>query len=100
MAIFRAMGARPRTIMGLLVIEAMLTSAIGAILGILILYLALIVAQPMIDSAFGLWIPVEAPSIRELLVMLGVVLAGAIVSLVPALRAYRLSLADGMMVRT
>ena len=100
MAIFRAMGARPRTIMGLLVIEAMLTSAIGAILGIVILYLALIVAQPMIDSAFGLWIPVEAPSIRELLVLIGVVLAGAIVSLVPALRAYRLSIADGMMVRT
>ncbi len=100
MAIFRAMGARPRTIMGLLVIEAMLTSAIGAILGILILYLALIVAQPMIDSAFGLWIPIETPSIRELLVLIGVVLAGAIVSLVPALRAYRLSLADGMMVRT
>ena len=100
MAIFRAMGARPRTIMGLLVIEAMLTSAIGAILGILILYLALIVAQPMIDGAFGLWIPIDPPSIRELLVLFGVVLAGAIVSLVPALRAYRLSLADGMMVRT
>ena len=100
MAIFRAMGARPRTIMGLLVIEAMLTSALGAILGIVILYLALIVAQPMIDSAFGLWIPIEPPSIRELLVLFGVVLAGAIVSFVPALRAYRLSLADGMMVRT
>ena len=29
-----------------------------------------------------------------------VVIAGAIVSMVPAVRAYRLSLADGMMVRT
>ncbi|CUH48844.1 MULTISPECIES: ABC transporter permease [Ruegeria] len=100
MAIFRAMGARPATIMGLLVLEAVLTAAVGALLGVLFLYLGLTVAQPMIDSAFGLWLPIEAPSIRELWVLLGVVAAGAIVSMVPAFRAYRLSLADGMMVKT
>ena len=100
MAIFRAMGARPATIMGLLVLEAVLTAAVGALLGVLLLYIGLIVAQPMIDSAFGLWLPIEAPSLRELWVLLGVVIAGAIVSMVPAVRAYRLSLADGMMVRT
>ena len=100
MAIFRAMGARPTTIMGLLVLEAVLTAAVGALLGVLFLYLGLTIAQPVIDSAFGLWLPIEAPSMRELWVLLGVVAAGAIVSLVPAFRAYRLSLADGMTVRT
>ncbi len=100
MAIFRAMGARPTTIMGLLVLEAVLTAAVGALVGMLILYASLIAAQPMIDSAFGLWLPIEAPSVREIWVLLGVVAAGAIVSMVPAFRAYRLSLADGMMVRT
>ena len=53
----------------------------------------------MIDSAFGLWLPIEPPTLREVRVLLGVVVAGAIVSMVPALRAYRMSLADGMMVR-
>lgn len=100
MAIFRAMGARPSTIVGLLVLEAVLTAAAGAILGVLLLYCGLTVAQPMIDNAFGLWLPIEALSLRELWVLFGVVVAGAIVSLVPAVRAYRLSLADGMMVRT
>ena len=100
MAIFRAMGARPMTILGLLVLEAMLTAAVGAALGLGLLYLALVIVQPFIDSAFGLWLPIEAPSLREAWVLLGVVAAGAIVSLLPALRAYRLSLADGMMVRT
>ncbi len=99
MAIFRAMGARPTTIIGLLVLEAILTSAAGAVLGVLLLYVGLFLAQPHIDSAFGLWLPIEAPTIRELWVLLGVITAGAIVSLVPALRAYRLSLADGMTVR-
>lgn len=100
MAIFRAMGARPTMIFGLLVLEAMLMSAIGAILGMAILYTGLFIAQPMIDAAFGLWLPIEAPMLREVWVGLAVVAAGAIVSVVPALRAYRMSLADGMMVQT
>ena len=99
MAIFRAMGARPRVILGMLVLEAALTAAIGALLGLALLYVALIVGQPLIDRAFGLFLPIEAPTLRELWFLLGVVAAGAIVSLLPALRAYRLSLADGMLVR-
>ncbi len=99
MAIFRAMGARPRVILGMLVLEATLMAALGALLGLALLYIGLFIAQPLIDSAFGLFIPIEPPSLRELWVLLGVVAAGAIVSLIPALRAYRLSLADGMLVR-
>ena len=99
MAIFRAMGARPRVVLGLLVLEAALMAAIGAILGLALLYVGLFIGQPLIDSAFGLWLPIEAPTMREVWVLLGVVAASAIVSMVPALRAYRMSLADGMMVK-
>ncbi|WP_375228166.1 ABC transporter permease [Roseobacter sp. S98] len=100
MAIFRAMGARPSTIFGLLVLEAALTAAAGAMLGLALVYAALFVAQPMIDAEFGLWLPITAPGADELLVLAGVTAAGAIVSALPALHAYKLSLADGMMVRT
>lgn len=99
MAIFRAMGARPRVILSLLVLEAVLMAAIGAVLGLGLLYVGLLIGQPLIDSAFGLWLPIEPPTLREAWVLLGVIAAGAIVSMVPALRAYRMSLADGMMVR-
>jgi len=99
MAIFRAMGARPAVVVGLLVLEAALMALIGAILGLALVYVGLLVAQPLVDSAFGLWLPIEAPTIREVWVLLAVVVAGAIVSTVPALRAYRMSLADGMMVK-
>ena len=100
MAIFRAMGASPIAILGLLVLEAILTAATGAILGLALLYAGLFVAQPVIDSAFGLFLPIDAPAMREIVVLLTVIVAGAIVSIIPALRAYRLSLADGMMVRS
>ncbi|WP_420860720.1 ABC transporter permease [Algirhabdus cladophorae] len=99
MAIFRAMGARPRTILLLLVTEATVMTALGAILGLALLYLGLWGAQPLIDSAFGLWLPITAPTRREVWVVLCVVAASAIVSLIPAWRAYRMSLADGMVVK-
>jgi putative ABC transport system permease protein len=99
MAIFRAMGASPRVILSMLVLEAAVMAALGALLGLVLLYLGLWIAQPLIDSAFGLWVPVDAPSLREVWVLLGVIGAGVIVSMVPAIRAYRLSLADGMVVR-
>lgn len=100
MAIFRAMGARPVTILSMLVLEAMVMAAIGALLGVLLLYIGLVIVQPILDSAYGLWLPIEAPTMREVWVILGVIGAGAIVSLMPALRAYRMSVADGMMVKT
>lgn len=99
MAIWRAMGASPATILGLMVLEAALMAAIGAALGFALLYAGLWIAQPMVDAAFGLWLPIDAPSGREFAVLAAVVVAAAVASLVPALRAYRLSLADGMMVR-
>ena len=100
LAIFRSVGARPRTIFGMLVFEAVLTSAVGALIGLGVLYTGLFVAQPILDSAYGLWLPIEPPTLRDGLVIGGIVLAGAIVSILPALRAYRMSLADGMMVRS
>ncbi|NNJ67938.1 MAG: ABC transporter permease [Boseongicola sp.] len=100
MAIFRAMGASPVAILGLLILEAILTAAAGAILGLGLLYVGLFIAQPLIDSAFGLFLPIDPPALREILVLLTVIAAGAIVSMIPALRAYRLSLADGMTVRS
>ena len=100
MAIFRAMGARPITILSMLVLEAMVMAAVGAVLGMMILYAGLIIAQPLLDSAFGLWLPIDAPTLRDFWVMIAVICAGAIVSLLPAIRAYRMSVADGMMVKT
>ncbi|SFL11240.1 putative ABC transport system permease protein [Shimia haliotis] len=100
MALLRAIGARPRTILTLLTTEAALMSLMAVLLGLALLYTGLFVAQSYIDAAFGLYLEITWPSRRELVVLALVVLAGTLVSLIPALRAYFLSLADGMQVRS
>ncbi|MEM8697892.1 MAG: ABC transporter permease [Pseudomonadota bacterium] len=99
MAIFRAMGAGPRVIAALLTLEAVLLTALGIALGVVLLYAGLYLARPYVDAAFGLYLPINALSLRELGVLAAILGSSAIVSLIPAWRAYALSLADGMMVR-
>jgi len=100
MAILRSVGARPRTILALLMAEAGVLTLTGIALGIVLLYIGLLVLQPYVDRSYGLNLPIDAPKPAELLSLLGIALAGCLAGLLPALRAYRLSLADGMTVRT
>jgi len=100
MAILRSVGARPGRIFSLFIAEATLVAGIGAILGTVLLYAGLFVAQPAIEDAYGLFLEVGPPTRIEIIYLGAVVVAGVIAGLIPALRALRLSLADGMIVRS
>ena len=100
MAILRSVGARPTTILGLLVVEGTLLTLAGVILGTLLLYISLYALRPVIDRDYGLDVNIGLPSTSDLTILAAIVLAGIVASVLPALRAYRLSVADGMMIRT
>ncbi|RTL71356.1 MAG: ABC transporter permease [Hyphomicrobiales bacterium] len=100
MAILRSVGAGPRTVLGLLVAEATALTAAGVVLGPCLLYLALALLQPYIDANYGLHIGIAPPTATELAMLAAILVAGILAGLLPAIRAYRLSLADGMTVRT
>ena len=99
-AILRSVGAGPRTIVGLLVSEATLLTLAGVVLGVIVTYIGLFALRPMIDAAYGLYLDIDAPNAKELLSLGAIVVAGCFAGLLPAWRAYRLSLADGMAVRS
>jgi putative ABC transport system permease protein len=99
MAILRAVGAGPRLIILLLVFESALLSALGAMLGVVIVYGLSIAAQPVVEEYFGLYLPVQAPTVTGYVYLGTVVLAGLIIGFVPALKAYRNALSDGLSVR-
>ena len=100
MAILRSVGARPSTILGLLTTEALMLTIAGVALGVVLLYAALITLNPTIDRLYGLQLNIEPPTVSEWLTLGAIVLAGLFAGLIPALRAYRLSVADGMTIRT
>ena len=100
MAILRSVGARPTTILGLLVAEAGVLTAAGVATGGVIVYAALIVLRGYIDTRFGLYLTIGLPGAREIAILASIVFAGCAAGLVPAWRAYRISVADGMTVRS
>jgi len=100
MAILRANGASPRTVMGLLTAESGLIALAGAVLGLAFYYILLFALQPLLDAHFGLYLKVDIPGVREGAILAFIVLAGIVAGLVPAWRAYRRSLADGMSIRS
>ena len=100
MAILRAVGARPRAIFSLLMLESGLLTLAGVALGLALLYVALAALRPIIDARFGLHLTLEAPGATDLITLAVIVGAGCLVGALPAWRAYRRSLADGMSVRS
>ncbi|MGV6474366.1 ABC transporter permease [Azotobacter vinelandii] len=99
MAILRSLGARPWHIAGLLVLEAFALALAGVLLGLALLYLGILLAQGPLQAAYGLYLPFAAPSTYEWL-LLGAILAASLpLGAIPAWRAYRQSLADGLSIR-
>ena len=63
-------------------------------------YAGLRIGQPIIDARFGLYLPIAPPSAADLTILALVFSAGLVAGALPAYRAYRHSVADGMVVRT
>ena len=99
MAILRSVGARPWHIASLLVLEAFSLALAGVLLGLLLLYGAIAAAQGPLQSHYGLYLPLALPSAYEWSLLAGILLAGLLMGGVPAWRAYRQSLADGLSIR-
>lgn len=100
MAILRSVGATPATILSLLTTEAALLTLLGLLLGVGLFYVGLAAFQPMIDRTYGLQLNIDSLAWDQWLTLCVIFLAGILAGLIPALRAYRLSVADGMTVKT
>ena len=99
MAIWRAMGASPSIIIGLLMIEAFIIAVLSAIVSTILLFVLLYLLQPWIDSTYGILVNIEMLSLEDILIFVYFILAAMLVSLVPAIRAYWFSINDGMTIK-
>ncbi|CAH7396786.1 Peptide ABC transporter permease [Vibrio chagasii] len=99
MAILRAMGARPRHVFGLLISEASALTFLGIILGVAVLFALIAVVAPIVQQSYGINISISAITPHEWKLLMLVQIAGIIIGFIPAFRAYRQSLSDGMTIR-
>ncbi|MCU0897282.1 MAG: FtsX-like permease family protein, partial [Burkholderiales bacterium] len=99
LAILRSLGAGPGDVFVLLAAESLALTLAGCAMGLALLYGAGALLAPVLEARFGLGFALTAPSPREWALLGAVVLAGLLASVVPGLRAYRMSLADGMTIK-
>ena len=99
MAIWRAMGASPKIVIGLLMLEALIISSVSIFFSTILLFILLYFLQPWIDTTYGILVTVEMLSLSDIYIFILFIFAAMFVSLIPALRAYWFSINDGMTVK-
>jgi len=99
MAVLRSVGARPGHVFGLLVLESTFLSLLGVLAGSALAWGLLEAAAPWLDRQLGLSIAPGLPGAYDLAIGAAVVAAGFLAGTIPAWRAYRNSLADGLSMR-
>lgn len=99
MAVLRAVGAGPADVFFLLVSEAALIALVGAGVGLGALYTALALGEPILRALGGVSLAGMTPDAFDLMVVGGLTATAALLAAVPAWRAYRTSLSDGLAVK-
>ena len=96
LAVLRAVGAGPRHVLGLLALEGTWVICTGVLLGVLLAQVGMVLGAPWLQNSLGIRLQIAAPLPTQWALAVTIVLAGMLASLGPALRAYRMSLADGL----
>ena len=99
LALMRAIGASPRHLLLLVLLEAILLTAGGIGGGLALLWSVLLLGQETLADNFGLYLTLSWPQGLSLIVA-GVFLAGIVAGTLPALSAWRYTLADGLTPKT
>lgn len=99
LAVLRAVGASGRGIFGLLLLEGLLLGSLGIALGVLILGVAQWLAAGWLFDRYGLSLANHWLTAGEWPLLAGVAGVCVLAAIVPGLRAYQLSLADGLSAR-
>jgi len=95
-AVLRAIGLRAQQIFALFILESALISAAGTVIGLITIYGLLWLLHVPIETRFGIPLAMVGLSPRVVLYAAGVVFAGALLGCIPAMRAYRNGLIDGL----
>ncbi len=95
-AVLRAIGARGRHVVMLIVLETLLVVTAGCVLGVGMLYALLAAARPVVARRFGVDLASTWLDSTQLGIIAMVIGTAVLVALVPGFIAYRRSIQDGL----
>jgi putative ABC transport system permease protein len=96
LAIFRAVGARPHQLSFFVVLESLIACLAAVVLGWIFLQLAVLGAGEWIRTEFGVIMSPRMPDLQGWAAIGGLLAMSVLASVVPAWRAFRLSVHDGL----
>ncbi|KPV94825.1 macrolide transporter ATP-binding /permease protein [Pseudoalteromonas sp. P1-9] len=99
LAILRSVGATPRTIFTLLGLEALLITVCATLLAIAFYYLVIVLLANMFGSISGIHLQLMALSQYQMSLLAGIILLGTLFGCLPAYKAYRYALSDGLTIK-
>ncbi|TXH75139.1 MAG: FtsX-like permease family protein, partial [Thiothrix sp.] len=100
MAILRAVGAHPYHVLLLFILEALVLTLVGCLLGMLLVSVLVWAAQPWVIAEYGFYLRTWLPDSSSFGLIALVASLAIILSLLPGTIAYRRSLQDGLTIRT
>lgn len=99
MAILRALGASTSKILALLVFESTLLTLAGIVVGTTIAMLGAALLRPWLEVEFGFYLEGGTLGKMELLYLAATFVGGILIGLIPAYRAQKMALKDGLSVK-
>jgi putative ABC transport system permease protein len=99
MAILRSVGAGPRHVFTLLVAEAGMLASAGVAAGVGLCYGLLFAARPLLERRFGIFLDPGGLTGYDFAILGTIIVAALLMGVLPAWRAYRNTLSDGLTIR-
>ena len=96
MALLRVVGASPKTIFGLMIIEAIIISLVSIMLAIIFSQIIAIFLFPILDKMFGIYLEYKFISLKDFIFFIIIILISFLVSLFPSYKALKQSINDGI----
>jgi putative ABC transport system permease protein len=99
MAILRSVGARPRHVFTLLIAEAGMLATAGVAAGVAVCYGLIFAAKPLLEKRFGIFLDPGGLTGYDSTILGAIIGAALLMGALPAWRAYRNTLSDGLTIR-
>ncbi len=99
MAILRALGAGPSRITALLVFESAVITASGIFAGVAVHLVGFVLLRNWLAESFGLFVTGDTFTFNEIFYICLTMVLGLVIGFIPALKASRTALKDGLSVR-